>query len=78
MKVKFTNPTNSNEVLFGNITGKTGRMFTILRETGVGKIYMVNPNDDYNFGFILSAKGEEKYAAKLDEMIDEDGNFIEK
>ena len=53
-------------------------MFSILRETGVGKIYMVNPNDDYNFGFILSAKGEEKYAAKLDEMIDEEGNYIKK
>jgi len=76
MKVKFTNPTNSNEVLFGTITGMNGKMFTIIRS--VGKIYMVNPNDDYNFGFILSAKGEEKYAAKLDEMIDEDGNLIEK
>ena len=71
MKVKFTSPI-TNQVIFGNIIDftKNADCFTILGVDG-GMYRLIQPNSDYNFGFILNEEGERKYAEKANAVADE-------
>jgi hypothetical protein len=68
MKVKFTEP-NSNRVVFGTIVEMGNDHFLI---RGNGSLYTINPNSDYNFGFIPNEEADRKYAERLDQFEDED------
>ena len=69
MKVKFTN-TLFNEVIFGTIIEMiTPELFVIQADKG-GR-YIVNPNSDYNFGFIWNEEAEQKFAERLNAYADE-------
>ena len=49
MKVKFTNPRNSKEVLFGEIVEIYNGSFVVQSNY---TSWLIDPNSDYNFGFI--------------------------
>jgi hypothetical protein len=69
MRVKFTN-TLFHEVLFGTIIEMiTPELFTIQADKG-GR-YIVNPNSDYNFGFVWNEEAEQSYAEALNRKVDE-------
>ena len=69
MRVKFTN-TLFNEVIFGTIIEMiTPELFVIQADKG-GR-YIVNPNSDYNFGFIWNEEAEQKFAERLNAYADE-------
>jgi hypothetical protein len=68
MRVKFTN-TLFNEVIFGTIIEMfTPELFTIQADKG-GR-YIVNPNSDYNFGFVWNEEAELKYQENLNRKVD--------
>jgi hypothetical protein len=69
MKVKFTEP-NSNRVVFGTIVEMGNDHFLVQGDHG-GR-YIINPNSDYNFGFIPNEEANRKYAERLDQFVDED------
>ena len=69
MKVKFTEPI-LNRVVFGTVV----EMFnaeTFVVQGDNGGHYMINPNSDYNFGFIPNKEANRKYAERLDGAVDE-------
>lgn len=69
MRVKFTN-TLFREVIFGTIIEMaTPELFVIQADKG-GR-YIVNPNSDYNFGFIWNEEAERKYAEKVNAVAAE-------
>ena len=69
MRVKFTN-TLFREVIFGTIIEMaTPELFVIQADKG-GR-YLVNPNSDYNFGFIWNEEAEQKYAEALNRRAEE-------
>ncbi len=70
MKIKFTNPKNDNEVLFGVIKEKMINVFVVVSDDG--KEYIVNPNSDYNFGFTWNEEAEYEYMRKVELMVDEE------
>ena len=70
MEIKFTNPKNNNEVLFGIIKEKTFNIFVVVSNDG--KEYAVNPNSDYNFGFIWNEEAERGFEKKVELMVDEE------
>ena len=71
MRVKFTSPI-TNQVIFGTIIDftKKANCFTILGVDG-GVYRLIQPNSDYNFGFILNEEGERKYAEKANAVAEE-------
>jgi len=71
MKVKFTSPI-TNLVIFGRIIDfmKTADCFTILGDDG--NVYrLIQPNSDYNFGFIWNEEAEQKYTEALSKTVEE-------
>jgi hypothetical protein len=68
MRVKFTN-TLFNEVIFGTIIEMmTAELFVIQADKG-GR-YIINPNADYNFEFILNEEGERRRKAGFEALIE--------
>ena len=63
MKVKFTEPV-IKLVVFGTIVEMSNNHFLVQGEKG-GR-YIINPNSDYNFGFIPNDEADRKYAEALD------------
>lgn len=68
MKVKFTEPI-LNRVVFGTIVEMSNNHFLVQGEKG-GR-YIINPNSDYNFGFIPNEEADRKYAKALDRRVAE-------
>ena len=69
MKVKFTEPI-LNQVRFGTIVEMfNAEMFVVHGDKG--GYYVINPNSDYNFGFIPNEEADRKYAADLNRTVDE-------
>ena len=73
MKVKFTDPV-VKKVKYGHIIeaidgiGGTPELFVV---KGIeGGRFIINPNSDYNFGFIPNAIAEREYEKKCNEMCD--------
>ena len=72
MRVKFTNTLtqlNDREVLFGTIVAMMTESFVIQIDGG-GRC-IINPNSDYNFGFIPNEEADRKYAEALNRLVDE-------
>ena len=56
-----------DKILFGRVKQVVDEFFLeveCINEIGKPVKYIVNPNSDYNFGFILNEEGERKYAEK--------------
>ena len=70
MRVKFTNTLNSKEILFGSVIEMFNAEMLVVQSDKGGR-YIVNPNSDYNFGFILNEEAERKYAERLNAYADE-------
>ena len=68
MKVKFTNPRNSKEVLFGEIVEIYNGSFVVQSNY---TSWLIDPNSDYNFAFILNEEADRKYAERLNAAVDE-------
>ena len=69
MKVKFTEPV-IKLVVFGTIVEMfNAEMFVVQGDKG-GR-YVINPNSDYNFGFIPNEEANRKYAEALNARVDE-------
>jgi hypothetical protein len=68
MKVKFTEPI-IKLVIFGTIVEMNDSHFLVQGDNGGH--YMINPNSDYNFGFIPNEEANRKYAEKLNARVDE-------
>jgi hypothetical protein len=61
MKVKFTNPLDDKQVVFGTILQMfNNTMFVVHSETH--GVFLINPNSDYNFSFIPNEEAERKVA----------------
>jgi hypothetical protein len=69
MKVKFTEPI-LNRVVFGTIVEMFNAETFVVQGDNGGR-YIINPNSDYNFGFILNEEADRKYAERLDGAVDE-------
>ena len=69
MRVKFTNLLNVNEVLFGTVT-EMYKPDMLLIQADNGRQYIINPNADFNFRFILNAEGEAKQTDAWNQVID--------
>jgi hypothetical protein len=63
-----------NKILFGQVKQVVDEYFLeveCINEIGKPVKYTINPNSDYNFGFILNAEAEIKYAAALNRLADQ-------
>ena len=69
MKVKFTEPI-LNRVVFGTIVEMFNAETFVVQGDNGGR-YIVNPNSDYNFGFIPNKEANRKYAERLNAAVDE-------
>ena len=69
MKVKFTEPI-LNRVVFGTIVEMFNAETFVVQGDNGGR-YIINPNSDYNFGFIPNKEADRKYAERLDGAVDE-------
>jgi hypothetical protein len=71
MKVKFTESV-LNRVVFGTIVEMFNAETFVVQGDNGGR-YIINPNSDYNFGFIPNKEATRKYADRLDAIVDESG-----
>jgi hypothetical protein len=69
MKVKFTEPI-LNRVVFGTVVEMFNAETFVVQGDNGGR-YIINPNSDYNFGFIPNKEANRKYAERLDGVVDE-------
>ena len=72
MRVKFTNTLTQlidKKVLFGTIVAMMDESFVIQIDGG-GRC-IINPNLDYNFGFIPNEEADRKYAEALNRKVEE-------
>ena len=69
MKVKFTEPI-LNRVVFGTIVEMFNAETFVVQGDNGGR-YIINPNSDYNFGFIPNKEADRKYAERLNGAVDE-------
>jgi hypothetical protein len=69
MKVKFTEPI-LNRVVFGTIVEMFNAETFVVQGDNGGR-YIINPNSDYNFGFIPNKEANRKYAERLNGAVDE-------
>jgi hypothetical protein len=63
-----------DKILFGQVKQVVDDRFLeveCINEIGNPVKYIINPNSDYNFGFILNAEAESKYAAALNRLVDQ-------
>jgi len=70
MRVKFTEPV-LNQVAFGTIVEMWQDAETFVVQGDKGGRYVINPNSDYNFGFIPNEEADRKYAEALNARVDE-------
>ena len=68
MKVKFTELI-LNRVVFGTIVEMFNAETFVVQGDNGGR-YIINPNSDYNFGFIPNKEANRKYADRLDAVVD--------
>ena len=76
MRVKFTNTLTQlkdQKVLFGTIIAIIDESFVIQIDGG-GRC-IINPNSDYNFGFIPNEEADHKFAEALNRKVDEFGLY---
>ena len=76
MRVKFTNTLTQlkdQKVLFGTIIAIMDESFVIQIDGG-GRC-IINPNSDYNFGFIPNEEADRKFAEALNRKVDEFGLY---
>jgi len=71
MRVKFTNPLNKKEVLFGTIVEFLRHLELFVIQGDKGGRYMINPNSDYNFRFVPNEEADRRYAIALDVVAEE-------
>jgi hypothetical protein len=69
MRVKFTN-TITKKVEFGSMIEIFDPQHVVVQADRGGR-YIINPNSDYNIGFIPNEEADRKYAAALDRKVDE-------
>ena len=69
MKVKFTNPLNDREVLFGAIVEMFNDSSFIVQTDDCS--WVINPNSDYNFGFIPTEESDIKFQEALNRRVEE-------
>ena len=69
MKVKFTN-TVTGKVEFGSMIEIFDTQHVVVQADKGGR-YVINPNSDYNFGFIPNEEADRKYAERLNALVDE-------
>ena len=69
MKVKFTESV-LNRVVFGTVVEMFNAETFVVQGDNGGR-YIINPNSDYNFGFIPNKEANRKYAERLNAMVDE-------
>ncbi len=69
MKVKFTELI-LNRVVFGTIVEMFNAETFVVQGDDGGR-YIINPNSDYNFGFIPNKEANRKYAERLNGAVDE-------
>jgi hypothetical protein len=62
MKVKFTNPLNDKQVVFGTILQMFNNTMFVVHSDLDDCRYIINPNSDYNFSFIPNEEAERKVA----------------
>lgn len=63
-----------DKILFGRVKQVVDEcMLEVEWINFIGKpvLYRINPNSDYNFGFILNEEGERKYAEKAHAVCEE-------
>jgi hypothetical protein len=63
MRVKFTN-TITKKVEFGSMIEMFDPQHVVVQADRGGR-YIINPNSDYNFGFIMNEEGERKFEEKV-------------
>ena len=68
MKVKFTESV-LNRVVFGTVVEMFNAETFVVQGDNGGR-YIINPNSDYNFGFIPNKEANRKYADRLDAVVD--------
>ena len=68
MKVKFTESV-LNRVVFGTVVEMFNAETFVVQGDNGGR-YIINPNSDYNFGFILNEEADRKYAERLNGAVD--------
>ena len=76
MRVKFTNTLTQlkdQKVLFGTIIAIMDESFVIQIDGG-GRC-IINPNSDYNFGFIPNEEADRKFAEALNRKVYEFGLY---
>jgi hypothetical protein len=68
MKVKFTESV-LNRVVFGTVVEMFNAETFVVQGDNGGR-YIINPNSDYNFGFVPNKEANRKYADRLDAVVD--------
>jgi len=78
MKVKFTDPV-IEKVKYGHIIeaidGIDGTPELFVVKGIEGGRFIINPNSDYNFGFILNKEAEKAYEKNLNTRVEELENY---
>ena len=73
-KMIINNFFKGDKVLFGQVKQVVDECFLeveCINEIGKPVKYIVNPNSDYNFGFIPNEEAERKYAKALNRRVEE-------
>ena len=63
-----------NKILFGRVKRVVDEYFLeveCINEIGKPVLYCINPNSDYNFGFIPNEEADRKYAEALNARVEE-------
>jgi hypothetical protein len=69
MRVKFTNSLNVKEVIFGTVTEMYNQEMLLIQADNGGR-YVINPNSDYNFRFILNKEGDAKQSKAWNQICE--------
>lgn len=73
-KLVINNFFKGDKILFGQVKQVVDEYFLeveCINEIGKPVKYIVNPNSDYNFGFILNEEGERKFEEYANAVIEE-------
>jgi hypothetical protein len=71
MKVKFTNPLDDKQVVFGTILQMFNNTMFVVHSDLDDCRYIINPNSDYNFRFIPNEEADNKFREALNRKVDE-------
>jgi hypothetical protein len=69
MKVKFTDPLNDKQVLFGAIVEMFNDNSFVVQTDDCS--WVIDPNSDYNFRFIPNEESDNKFQKRLNAVADE-------